>query len=183
MIVQIPALALVVLCGPAGSGKSTFAQRHFPDTSIVSSDRCRAMIADDEANIRVSREAFELFDQIIELRLQHRHLTVADSTAVRPEARATLLQIGRRFEVPTVAILFDVAEVTCLRRDEARSRRVGRAVIHRQWQAFQQALRRVPNEGFGHVVVLGEDDLRRVRVEILGASGDRGTSGNPVRSH
>ncbi len=183
MIVRIPAPALVVLCGPAGSGKSTFAHRHFPDTSIVSSDHCRAMIADDEANIRVSREAFELFHRIIELRLRHRHLTVADSTAVRPETRKSLLYIGRQSEVPTVAILFDVAEATCLRRDAGRSRRVGRAVIHRQWEAFQQALRRVPAEGFGEVVVLGEDDLRRVHVEILEASSHRGTSGNTVRSH
>lgn len=183
MIVRIPAPALVVLCGPAGSGKSTFAHRLFPDTSIVSSDRCRAMIADDEANIRVSREAFDLFHQIIELRLRHHHLTVADSTALRPEARKTLLHIGRQCEVPTVAILFDVAEATCLRRDEGRSRRVGRAVIHRQWKVFQQALHHVPTEGFGQVAVLGEDDLRRVHLEILGASGRRGGSGNAVRSH
>jgi predicted kinase len=176
VIVHVPASALVVLCGPAGSGKSTFAHRHFPDTSIVSSDHCRAMIADDEANIRVSREAFELFHQIIELRLRRRHLTVADSTAVRPEARKTLLHIGRRCEVPTVAILFDVAEAICLRRDEGRTRRVGRAVIHRQWEAFQQALRRVPTEGFDQAVVLGEDDLRRAHVEILGASSRRGTA-------
>jgi predicted kinase len=176
VIVRIPAPALVVLCGPAGSGKSTFAHQHFPDASIVSSDRCRAMIGDDEANIRVSREAFELFHQIIELRLRHRHLTVADSTALRPEARTTLLHIGRRCEVPMVAILFDVAEATCLRRDEGRSRRVGGAVIHRQWKAFQQTLHRVPAEGFGQVVVLGEDSLRRVHVEILGASGRRGAA-------
>ena len=185
MIVRIPTPALVVLCGPAGSGKSTFAHRHFPDTSIVSSDRCRAMIADDEANIRVSRAAFELFHQIIELRLRHRHLhlTVADSTAVRPEARKTLLHIAQKCEVPTVVIMFDIAEATCLHRDEGRSRRVGRAVIHRQWEAFQQALRRVPTEGFGEVVVLGEDDLRRAHVEILEASGRRGIRGKGVRSH
>src|SRR5438445_9081066 len=57
MVVRVPDPSLVVLCGPAGSGKTTFARRHFRDTAIVSSDRCRAMIADDEANIRVSREA------------------------------------------------------------------------------------------------------------------------------
>ncbi len=174
MIVKIPTPALVVLCGPAGSGKSTFAHRHFPDTSVVSSDRCRAMIGDDEANIRVSGEAFELFHQIIELRLRHRHLTVADSTAVRPEARETLRHIARRYAAPTVAILFDAAEATCLHRDEGRARRVGQAVIHRQWKAFQHALHRVPDEGFGHVVVLGDDDLRQVHVEILRGSARRG---------
>jgi len=49
MRLTVPEPCLVILCGPAGSGKSTFAVRNFPETSVVSSDRCRAMIADDEA--------------------------------------------------------------------------------------------------------------------------------------
>lgn len=34
-------LSLVVLVGATGSGKSTFARRHFKPTEIVSSDFCR----------------------------------------------------------------------------------------------------------------------------------------------
>ncbi len=169
MIVRIPDPSLVVLCGPAASGKSTFARRHFPPTAVVSSDRCRAMIADDEANIRVSRDAFELFYRIIELRLRHRRLAVADSTALQPDVRRTLRQLARRYEVPAVAVLFDVPEETCVRWDAARPRTVGRPVIHRQWERFQQVLRSVPAEGFDQVVVLGEDDMRRCRVDLVPA--------------
>lgn len=132
------------------------------------------MIADDAANIRVSREAFDLFHQIIELRLRHRRVAVADSTAVRPEGRKVLRQIARRCEVPAVAILFDIPELTCWRWNEGRNRHVPRTVIHRQWEHFQEALRRVPSEGFAQVVVLGEDDLRRVQVEIASTSSHRG---------
>ena len=64
MRLRIPNPSLVVLCGPAGSGKSTFAARHFPPTAIVSSDRCRAMLADDERDLSVSPEAFRLFHTI-----------------------------------------------------------------------------------------------------------------------
>jgi len=167
MVVRVPDPSLVVLCGPAGSGKTTFARRHFRDTAIVSSDRCRAMIADDEANIRVSRDAFELFHTIIEVRLRHRRLTVADSTALLPEARRMLRQIARRCEVPVIALLLDVPEATCLVWDERRDRRVGRPVIHRQWERFQQALRAVPNEGFDQVVTLDQAELDRTRVEIV----------------
>src|SRR2546426_6138957 len=105
MVVRVPDPSLVVLCGPAGSGKTTFARRHFRDTAIVSSDRCRAMIADDEANIRVSRDALELFHTIIEMRVRHPPLTVADSTALLPEARRSLRQIARRCEGPVIALL------------------------------------------------------------------------------
>src|SRR5450756_2752990 len=50
--------ALVVLIGPSGSGKSTFAQQHFKPTQVVSSDACRAMVADDEADQAATTAAF-----------------------------------------------------------------------------------------------------------------------------
>lgn len=167
MVVRIPNPSLVILCGPAGSGKTTFVLRHFPATAVVSSDRCRAMIADDESNISVSRDAFELFHQIIGTRLKHRRLTVADSTALQPDARKDLRQIARRWEVPTTIILFDVSEETCQKWDERRQRRVGRPVIRRQWERFQRVLRDVSKEGYDQVVTLGEEDLAKARIEIL----------------
>jgi len=36
--IRIPSRVLIVLCGVAGSGKSTFAAQHFTPTQIVSSD-------------------------------------------------------------------------------------------------------------------------------------------------
>src|SRR2546426_11652082 len=167
MVVRVPDPSLVVLCGPAGSGKTTFARRHFRDTAIVSSDRCRAMIADDEANIRVSQDAFELFHTIIEARLRHRRLTVADSTALLPEARRMLRQIARRCEVPVIALLLDVPEATCLVWDARRDRRGGRPGAHRQSERVQQALRAIAKEGFRQVAIRGGTAAKRTPREIV----------------
>jgi protein phosphatase len=71
-IIKIPYRTLLVLCGPAVSGKSTFAAQRFPTTTIVSSDNCRTMICDDENNQKVNRDTFELFHLIIEKRLSTR---------------------------------------------------------------------------------------------------------------
>lgn len=166
----IPAPSLVVLCGPAGGGKSTFARRHFQETAIVSSDRCRAMISDAEANIRVSPEAFELFHFIIELRLRHRRLTVADSTALRREARQDLLRLARRHGVPAVLIVFDVSEGRAQTLNaRRRGRRVGRPVVREQWARLQEALRTIRSEGFDRVYVLGEDEVAAAQVQIASA--------------
>lgn len=167
MRITIPDPSLVILCGPAGSGKSSFAQRHFPRTAVVSSDRCREMIGDDESNMAVSKEAFVLFHQIIDLRLHHRKLTVADSTALSKDARRTLRRLARRAGVPAVLIVFDASEDTCVRRNEGRRRRVGRPVLHQQWLRLQEAIRDIARESYDHRTVLNEHDLRDVRVEIV----------------
>ncbi len=60
---------LLVLCGPAGSGKSTFAAQRFGATTVVSSDHCRALICDDANNQQVNRDTFDLFYFIIKKRL------------------------------------------------------------------------------------------------------------------
>ena len=48
MKIVLPELSLVVLVGVSGSGKSTFARRHFKATEVLSSDVCRGWVSDDE---------------------------------------------------------------------------------------------------------------------------------------
>jgi protein phosphatase len=169
MRLRIPSPSLVVLVGPAASGKSTFAARHFPATAIVSSDRCRAMLADDERNLSVSRQAFELFHRIIDMRLGLRRLTVADSTALQRSARKALLEIGRRHGVPVVAIVFDLDADECYEHDTRRDRRVGRAIVERHVRLLREALKTMPEEGFDEVVVLDAATARRASVEVITA--------------
>ncbi|MYE67851.1 MAG: AAA family ATPase, partial [Acidimicrobiia bacterium] len=58
--IDVPEVGLVVLCGASGSGKSTFARRHFASTEVVSSDQCRALVSDDETDQSSTAAAFEL---------------------------------------------------------------------------------------------------------------------------
>ena len=47
-MVTAPELSLVVLIGPPGSGKSTFARKHFKPVDVLNSDCRRLPVADDE---------------------------------------------------------------------------------------------------------------------------------------
>ena len=68
--IKIPDLCLVVLVGASGSGKSTFAARHFAPTEIVSSDFCRALVSDDPNDQTATRAAFEVLHTIASKRLE-----------------------------------------------------------------------------------------------------------------
>ena len=46
--ITVPEFSVILLIGASGSGKSTFARKHFKPTEIVSSDVCRALVSDDE---------------------------------------------------------------------------------------------------------------------------------------
>jgi len=66
---EIPDPALVLLVGPAGSGKTTFAAREFAPDEVVPSDELRGLIGRDEADQTVSRAAFAVLHRIVERRL------------------------------------------------------------------------------------------------------------------
>jgi protein phosphatase len=163
--VAIPKSALVLLVGPAGSGKSTFAKKHFRPTEVISSDFCRAMVSDDESDQSVSRDAFEVLHLIAAKRLKNRRLTVIDATNVQRRARKSLLALAGAHRVPAVAVVFLLPESLCIERDrKRRSRRVGATVIKKQSADLRKSLARLDSEGFAQVQLLtSSEDVDRVK--------------------
>jgi protein phosphatase len=159
--------SIVVLCGPAACGKSTFAERHFRSTQVISSDWARARVCDDDRDQRFNGQAFALVHFLVEQRLTLNRLCVVDSTALTGQARKELLDLAKKFQVPATLILFNVPLETCIERDEKRERSVGRAIVERQYQAFKQSQATIRQEGFDQVVEYQDGDLEKVQIEIL----------------
>src|SRR5215211_6268496 len=107
MRVAIPELSLVLLIGPSGCGKSMFAAKHFRSTEVISSDRCRAMVSDDEMDQSATTDAFEVLHFIARRRLARGRLAVVDATNTQPAARKTLIELAKESNVQTAAIVFD----------------------------------------------------------------------------
>jgi predicted kinase len=156
--ITVPRRTLLVLCGPAGSGKSTFAAQRFTPTSIVSSDSCRAMICDDENNQQVNRDTFDLFYYIIQKRMYLGRFTVADSTALRSDTRRRLRAQSRQSGYYGCLLIFNTPPEICLTRNKLRSRSVEEQVIPYHAGLLQQTLLDAPTEGWELVHVLGVDD-------------------------
>src|SRR5918996_3669127 len=149
MRLTIPESALVVLIGPSGAGKSPFAQRHFRPTEVLSSDACRALVADAETDQAATPEAFAVLHFIAAKRLAAGRLTVIDATNVQPEARRPLITLAREYHCLAVAIVFDLPADICHSHNRDRpDRDFGLSVVHRQLQQLKRSLRGLKREGF-----------------------------------
>ncbi len=167
-VLEIPDPALVLLVGPAGSGKTTFAARHFAPDEVVSSDELRGLIGRDEADQSVSRAAFAVLHRFVERRLAAGRLTVVDATNVTRAARRTLLRRALAAGVPAVAIVFDLpADVVQSQNARRPGRTVEPSVVERQWRTLAAALARdaLAEEGFAAIYRLrSPTEVSRVRL-------------------
>lgn len=155
MELKIPDFSLVVLIGSSGSGKSTFAARHFAPTEILSSDRCRGFVSDDETNQDATRDAFDVLHYIAGKRLAGRRLTVVDATNVRPEDRKAYVELARKYHALPVAIVLDMPEAVCVARNAERSDRAfGARVVQSHIRLLRRSLRGLNQEGFRTIHVL-----------------------------
>ena len=154
-IFKIPKLSLVVMVGASGSGKSTFARKHFLPTEVISSDVCRGLVSDDENSLAATSDAFDVLYFIARKRLAAGLLTVIDATNVQPESRKSLVALAREFHVLPVAVVLNLSEKVCSSRNALRpDRNFGPHVIRNQRSSLRRSLRRLKREGFRHVFAM-----------------------------
>ena len=155
MHLTLPDFSLVLLMGASGSGKSSFAARHFLPTEVLSSDRCRGLVADDEGDQAATGDAFDVLYYIAAKRLAARRLTVIDATNLRPEDRKIAVDLARRHHALPVLIALDMPEALCRERNKARpDRDFGDHVVRNHVKMLQRSLRGLQKEGFRKVHVL-----------------------------
>lgn len=159
MEIKIPELSLVALIGISGSGKSSFARKHFKTTEVVSSDQCRGIVSDDENNQAATSDAFELLHFIAAKRLRNGLLTVVDATNIQNEARKQLIMLAKEYHCLPVAIVLDVPEKICDARNKVRpDRNFGSHVVRQQRSQLRRSLKMLKKEGFRHIYILSSEE-------------------------
>ena len=180
-ILRIPELSLVVLVGPSGGGKSTFAACHFLPTEVVSSDVCRALVSDDPNDQTATGDAFDVLYHVAAKRLARGKLTVVDATNVRREDREPLVALAREHDVLPVAIVLNVPENVCRDRNAVRpDRQFGGHVVRGHLNLLRRSLRHLKREGFRYVTVLNSaEEVDAATVERQRTWSDRRDDAGP----
>jgi len=164
----------VLLVGVSGSGKSTFAARHFLPTQVISSDFCRGLVADDENDQDATRDAFDVLHYIVGTRLRRGLLTVVDATNVQQHARTSLIELAKEHDVLVDAIVLDVPEAVAQERNRQRpDRDFGPHVVARQHRDLQKGLSRMGRRMRRVHVLRGEDEIAAATVVTERSWNDR----------
>lgn len=149
--IVIPDASLVVLVGPTGCGKSTFAAKHFKPTEILSSDVYRRVVADEEANA-ASADAFAVMKVIATKRLNRGLVTVLDATHVQAGALDYAMTTARECYAQVNIIAFNFPERVVRERAGSRSdRTVPMHVLDRHLRQMRVTVKQLRKMRFGKV--------------------------------
>lgn len=145
---------LVVMIGPAGAGKSTYAGRRWPGRAL-SLDSCRALVSGDAGDQDATTAALPAWrHRLAGLLADGGGPAVADATSTEPAARASLVQLADQCRARAGAVLLVPPLADCLARNASRtgSARVPDRVIAEQ-HARAAALtdEQLQREGFAYI--------------------------------
>jgi len=127
--ITVPEGALVLMIGPPASGKSTFAEKHFPLEGVVSTDGLRAEITNNPGNEAMSAPAFATAKGLVEARLRQGRVAVVDAMNLNINSRRAFLDLAKQLKVKVIGVHLDYKQETLLDRDAKRDKRVGAEAI------------------------------------------------------
>lgn len=131
--------SLILLVGIPGSGKTTYAEKYlevFNNTIHLSSDKIRAELWGSEATQGDNNEVFSLMQSRAIEALNNGQNVLYDATNVTRKDRAYIISLCPKFVKIECHIVWAPIE-TCIERDAARERTVGKTIIDKMLKRFQ----------------------------------------------
>lgn len=169
---------LLVLAGPSGSGKSSWAAQHFAPNQIVSSDSLRAVVGLGESDLAASSDAFAVLHTIVEARCRRKLTTVVETLGFDAAFRSSMRAVAAANGLECHVVVFDTDPELCRRRNRERTRVVPAAVLTAQFTTWRQVRRLIESEPFAGVHTVESTDspsLRIVAESFIATNNDSST--------
>ncbi|MHC5034367.1 MAG: AAA family ATPase [Planctomycetota bacterium] len=128
---------LHLLVGPAGCGKSSWAQEHLAETTIISSDQMREELTGDPADQSQNYLVFQRCMDRVRERLREGKEVTFDATNYSEDLRSMPVQAARWSAAEISSYLFDVPLDEALDRNRQRDRSVPESVVRRQHRLLE----------------------------------------------
>lgn len=129
---------LIILIGPPGAGKTTYAHKYIeehPGTVHLSSDNIRKELHGDEAIQDNPSEVFAIMQRRAIDGLNFGYDVIYDATSMTRKDRSYIIALCPKFAKIECHIIWAPIE-TCIARDAARKRTVGKEVIGKMLKRF-----------------------------------------------
>lgn len=159
---------LILLVGPPGSGKTSYAAKYInehPETIHLASDRIRAELWGSEEIQGDNNEVFSLMQSRAIESLNNGYNVICDATFMTRKGRASFIASCPKFAKVEAHIIWTSIE-TCIARDVARERTVGKEVIDRMLKRFQAPFY---DEGIDEIKVIWSEtfDLKHYKYKVF----------------
>jgi predicted kinase len=136
---------LVIMCGPSGSGKSSFILKKYKDYVLISLDQIRKEKFGNISHQKNNREVIQIAKELLKEALRKRQNVVWDATNLKKDFRSMLFGIGKDYKAYVTLIVLHCSIETIIFQNKSRVNKVDIDVINDQIQNIEW-----PNDDEAH---------------------------------
>jgi len=128
---------LVIMCGPSGSGKSSWIERHYPDYSLISLDELREQFNGDRSSQKNRGQIMQHAKELLKESLRAKRGVVWDATNLRTDFRSVIATLGCNYHALVSLLVFLLPEEQLMSNNRNRQYSVPDQVLADQLESYQ----------------------------------------------